>query len=109
MPPPTQTKRHPAPRAANRPRAKPATAQEPAPAPLAPPTAEQLPANPAFAEVVTLITQAREHAYRAVNTALIDLYWRVGEYISQKIAAAEWGEGVVKQLADHIAQTHPEI
>jgi len=78
-------------------------------APPEPPTAEPMPANPAFAEVVTLITQAREQTYRAINTTLIDLYWRVGEYISKKIAAAEWGEGVVKQLADYIARTHPDI
>ena len=76
------------------------TAIVPVPAPAA---------EPVFAEIVGMITQAREQTYRAINTALIDLYWRVGEYISQKIAAAEWGEGVVKQLAIYIAERHPEI
>ena len=60
----------------------------------------------AFAEVVPLISQSREYAYHTVNTLLIDLYWRIGECISIKIKKAEWGEGIVPQLADYIAKTH---
>ncbi len=40
---------------------------------------------------------------------MIDLYWRVGEYISRKLASAAWGEGVVDQLARFIAQRHPDL
>lgn len=46
---------------------------------------------------------------QAVNTTLIDLYWQIGEVISRRIAAAEWGEGVVDQLATHIARTQPGL
>ena len=38
-----------------------------------------------FAEIVGLIADARQSAVQAVNTVLIDLYWRVGEAISRKI------------------------
>ena len=62
----------------------------------------------AFREVVGLIQQARGRAYQAVNTALIDLYWQVGEYISRKLETAAWGEGVVDELARYIARHHPE-
>ncbi len=62
-----------------------------------------------FAEVVNLIQQARQRAFQAVNTGLIDLYWQVGEYISRKLEAAAWGEGVVDQLASYIAKQHPDI
>lgn len=62
-----------------------------------------------FTEVVQLIAAARQRAMQAVNTSLIDLYWQVGEIISRKIAAAEWGDGVVDQLAAHIAQTQPGL
>jgi hypothetical protein len=41
-----------------------------------------------FAEVVDMIQQARGRALSAVNTALVDLYWRIGEYISRKLEAA---------------------
>jgi predicted nuclease of restriction endonuclease-like (RecB) superfamily len=60
-----------------------------------------------FAEVVGLIAAARQRAFQAVNTTLIDLYWQVGEYISRKIEAAEWGDGVVPRLAAYIARTQP--
>lgn len=62
-----------------------------------------------FDEVVTLIQQSRQRAFQAVNTELIDLYWRVGEYISHKLASTAWGEGVVNQLARYIAQKHPDL
>ncbi len=62
-----------------------------------------------FGEVVELIVSARQRAFQTVNTTLIDLYWQVGEYISHKIENAEWGDGVVKQLADHLAQTQPAL
>ena len=60
-----------------------------------------------FADIVGLIAAARQRAFQAVNITLIDLYWRVGEYISRKIEAAEWGDGIVPQLAQYIAQTQP--
>lgn len=62
-----------------------------------------------FDEVVHMIVAARGKAYRMVNTALIDMYWHVGEYISAKIAQSEWGESVVIQLAQYIATTIPGI
>lgn len=64
---------------------------------------------PDFAEISRLIESARQRAYQAVNTALIDLYWQVGAYLSVKIKSAEWGEGVVEQLAQHIATTQPGL
>ncbi|MSN25109.1 MAG: DUF1016 family protein [Geobacter sp.] len=63
----------------------------------------------AFAEVVNLIQAARHKAFQAVNTTLIDLYWHVGEYISRKIENAEWGDGVVEQLAAYLAHTQPGL
>ena len=62
-----------------------------------------------FAEVVHLIATARQDAYRAVNTTLIELYWQVGAYISRKIKAAEWGDGVITALAKHLAGTQPNL
>jgi len=62
-----------------------------------------------FAEVVELIQAARGQALAAVNTTLIDLYWKVGEYISLKLETAVWGEGVVEALAQYIQHRHPNI
>lgn len=62
-----------------------------------------------FAEIISLIRQTRDQVFRLANTALIDLYWKVGAYISAKISKAERGDGVVKQLANHIAKTNPDL
>ena len=69
--------------------------------------ADSEPVEVAFAEVVGLIEQARQRAYQAVNTELIGLYWEIGRYISAKLEAAVWGEGVVDRLAEHLARTLP--
>ena len=62
-----------------------------------------------FIEVVDLIRQARQRAFQVVNTALVELYWQVGEYISRKLETSAWGDGVVEQLASYIARQHPDI
>ncbi len=62
-----------------------------------------------FAEVVALIEAARGRAYQAVNAELVAHYWELGEYISRKIASAEWGDGVVDELAADLARRYPGI
>ena len=68
-----------------------------------------------FAEVVQLIQSAKQTAVQWVNAQLVDLYWKVGAYISQKLEKAEWGDGIVPQLAAYLAKPnrdcaglHPE-
>jgi predicted nuclease of restriction endonuclease-like (RecB) superfamily len=62
-----------------------------------------------FAEIARLIESARRQALRVVNTTLIDLYWQVGAHVSGKLETAEWGDGVVQQLADYLARTQPGL
>lgn len=62
-----------------------------------------------FADIAHWIAAARQRAVQAVNTTLIELYWQIGERISRKIAASEWGDGVVEQLARYLAQTQPGL
>ena len=64
---------------------------------------------PAFREIIGLIQSARQRAFQTVNTELVSLYWRVGEYISRKLETTAWGEGVVEELAHYISQRHPDI
>jgi predicted nuclease of restriction endonuclease-like (RecB) superfamily len=42
-----------------------------------------------------------------VNTALIDLYWQIGEQISRRIAVNGWGQGTVEELAEYIRKRQP--
>ena len=62
-----------------------------------------------FTEITQLIAAARQRAVQAVNTTLIELYWQVGLTISRKIEQAEWGDGVVAQLAAHLTHTQPGL
>lgn len=66
-----------------------------------------VPEEQGFAEILRLIDASRGRALQAVNTALIDLYWQIGESISRRLAAAEWGEGTVDRLAQFIARQMP--
>lgn len=43
-----------------------------------------------FDEIAAMIVVAKQQAFQVANTTLIDLYWKVGEYISRKIDSAEW-------------------
>ncbi|MCQ2218750.1 MAG: PDDEXK nuclease domain-containing protein [Paludibacteraceae bacterium] len=60
-----------------------------------------------FADVVGMIRNAKQRAYTAVNSTLIDLYWQIGKYISTQVESAAWGKSVVEQLADYIRNQEP--
>ena len=62
-----------------------------------------------FTEIIQLIKESRNKAIKAVNIEMITLYWNVGEYINKKIEDTDWGQSIVKELADHILKTEPEI
>ena len=61
----------------------------------------------AFAEVVGLIRAARQRAAQAVNTAVVDLYWHIGQYLHHKIEADGWAKGTVVQLSAYVARREP--
>ena len=61
----------------------------------------------AFDEVVGLIRAARQRAAHAVNTAVVDLYWHIGQYLHHKIEADGWAKGTVVQLAAYVARREP--
>lgn len=62
-----------------------------------------------FVEVARMIHSARYNAIKNVNAELVQLYWNIGEYISKKIASAEWGDAIVDRLAEYIQENHPEF
>lgn len=62
-----------------------------------------------FHEIIQLIRAAKYRALKSVNVELINLYWHVGEYISGKVEGAEWGTGVVSELALYLKRTQPDL
>jgi predicted nuclease of restriction endonuclease-like (RecB) superfamily len=61
-----------------------------------------------FSEVIHLIKESRINALKTINAELINLYWKIGEYIHNKIELSEWGQSVVLELANFIQKTEPE-
>jgi hypothetical protein len=62
-----------------------------------------------FVDILIQIKQAKQKAYAQINTTLIELYWNVGQMISQKVSSATWGKGVVTELARFITLNDPTI
>lgn len=62
-----------------------------------------------FSQIVQLIQSSRSKATAAVNTELINLYWKVGAYISWQLQKANWGDNTVGELAAYIKTHHPDI
>ena len=52
--------------------------------------------NSDFENIVLMIKQSQIKAYSSVNHELIDLYYNLGKYISQKVEHSKWGKGIVK-------------
>lgn len=63
--------------------------------------------NIEFEDILHLIEEARNRAFRKVNEELILLYFKVGNIISTKVAAGAWGENTVGELADYIQNSYP--
>lgn len=52
-----------------------------------------------FSVIHTLIVDAKHKASYQVNKILIELYWRIGQYVSEKITQEGWGKSVVDELS----------
>ena len=62
-----------------------------------------------FSDIIQIIKNSRKNAIKAVNSELINLYWNIGEYISVQVEQSQWGKSVVKELANFIQSTEPDL
>ncbi len=62
-----------------------------------------------FNEILSTIQNAKQKAFKQVNSTLIELYWNIGKYISTKTIKENWGKGVVKELAKFIEEQEPTL
>lgn len=60
-----------------------------------------------FAEIVSIIDNARARAMRAVNVELINMYWEIGAYISEKVDSAGWGKSIVSEFSEFLRNHYP--
>ena len=68
-----------------------------------------LSANNNFGAVISIIENAKGRALKAVNAELINMYWEVGEYLSKLCEESSFGDKVIDEVADYIAEANPTI
>ena len=61
-----------------------------------------------FAHVDSIIQAHTNAAIAKVNAEALQTYWEIGEYISQQIKSAAWGDSVVSELADYLKRQNPK-
>ena len=63
----------------------------------------------AAGSLIQIISQSRQNALKKVNEELINMYWRVGEYLSKESAKASFGDAYIDSIADEIQDAFPGI
>ena len=59
-----------------------------------------------FNEILAIIQQAREKAFRAVNHELISMYWEIGKYVSEKVKTNAWGKSIVNEFSSFVQERY---
>jgi predicted nuclease of restriction endonuclease-like (RecB) superfamily len=62
-----------------------------------------------FNEILILIQKSKQLVYQKANTILMELYWEVGHYVSNKADKEHWGKSTVEVLAKYIKKQDPNI
>lgn len=70
---------------------------------------KQLIGNSDFSEIIKIIKQARERALKSVNAEMINMYWQIGEYLSELCKESSFGDEVIDEVASYIAKNNPGI
>lgn len=60
--------------------------------------------EPGFASVLEIVRAGRSRAWSAVNRELVDVYWQLGDYLSQQVERVGWGKATVARLAGWLAR-----
>ncbi len=58
-----------------------------------------------FNIVIQFIVEAQNKVHQALNKELVNLYWNIGTYVSNKVGEGKWGDNTVLLLSETI-QTH---
>ncbi|WP_375562390.1 YhcG family protein [Bernardetia sp. OM2101] len=65
--------------------------------------------NKDFEEVIHLISDAKNQTNSIINRALVELYWKVGKYVSLKTENVENANATIKELAQYIMYREPHL
>lgn len=63
----------------------------------------------AFPQIVDIIENAKNNAYRKVNEELIKMYWDIGSFLSKEAKNASFGDSYVDSVSEYIQKQFPGI
>ena len=61
-----------------------------------------------FEAVYGIIATHRNRVVRGINNESMTMVWEVGGFVSHKLKSSDWGDGVVRMLADYIHTRNPK-
>jgi predicted nuclease of restriction endonuclease-like (RecB) superfamily len=59
--------------------------------------------------LIEIISTSRQNALKKVNEELINMYWKVGEYLSEKSNDASFGDAYIDAISEEIQAAFPGI
>src|SRR3990167_7160866 len=62
-----------------------------------------------FAKVYLMVAEAQSKAWGQVNKTLIELYWNIGQYVSEQVEIRSWGKSIVEEMAKYIVSKNPSV
>lgn len=65
--------------------------------------------NLEFKDIINIIQNHRQNAYRKINEELVAMYYEIGGYLSQKVKLGEWGSKTIDNLANEIRGQYPHL
>ena len=63
--------------------------------------------NGNFDKVLPIINNAHTRALRAVNAELIQMYWEIGQFVSENVSNCGWGKHIVEEFAAYLQKHYP--
>ncbi|KAI4450749.1 hypothetical protein C823_005286 [Eubacterium plexicaudatum ASF492] len=63
----------------------------------------------ATGNLIQIISQSRQNALKKVNEELIQMYWKVGEYLSIESTKVSFGDAYIDTVAEEVQNAFPGI
>ena len=62
-----------------------------------------------FKEIINIIQNHRQSAYRKINEELVTMYFEIGKYLSEKVKSEDWGSKAIDKLVLIIKSQYPYL
>lgn len=62
-----------------------------------------------FIDIISIIDNARTRALKAVNAELIQMYWEIGTYVSERVKDGGWGKSIVADFSAFLQSHYPNV